>query len=88
MPTSSHDVRARAWTGGLEPVSLVMHGPDDLDEARDVAAGDQAGELAALGRDVLLGRVQPILERALHDALESLIHLLPGPVEALYRERR
>lgn len=65
------------------PVALVVHGHRDLDKASNVAAGHQAGKLALLRLDVLLGSVEALLERVLHDVLELLVNLLPAPRQTL-----
>lgn len=72
-----------AATTTLVPVTLVVHGADDLDETSNVATGDQAGQLTLLGLDVLLGSVETVLEGVLHDELELLIDLLSGPAQTL-----
>lgn len=65
------------------PVTLVVHGLSDLDEASNVATGNQAGQLALLGRDILLGRLETSQESVLHDILELVVDLLLSPSEAL-----
>lgn len=67
----------------LPPVALVVHGLGDLEEAGDVAARHERGELALTNVEVLAGGVQAVLEGAPHDVLEAPVDLFTGPVEAL-----
>lgn len=60
-----------------------MHGLGNLDKASDVAAGHEAGHLALLALDVVLGRLQGRLEAVLHDGLELLVDLLRSPAQTL-----
>jgi hypothetical protein len=60
-----------------------VHGLGNLDEASNVATGNQAGKLALLGFDVLLGGLETSIEGILHDALETVVDLLLGPLDAL-----
>jgi hypothetical protein len=61
------------------PIALLLHGSNDLLEASNVGTGDQRRELALSGCDVLLGRLEAVLEALLHDALELLVDFLRRP---------
>ena len=51
-------VTAEAFPSKLgPPVALVVHGTGNFHEPGNVAASNQAGQLALGGRDVLLGRL-------------------------------
>lgn len=63
------------------PVTLVVHGLSDLDEASNVGTGDERGELALLGGDVLLSGSNTVIEGILHDSLELVVDLLGRPGE-------
>lgn len=63
--------------------ALVGHGIDHLFEASNVAPGNQAGELALAGLDVLLGRLEPVPEAVLHDLLQLLVDLFSCPSHPL-----
>jgi hypothetical protein len=64
------------------PITLVLHGSGDLAEASNVGTGDQAWELAFSWSDVLLGCLKAVIEAVLHDALELVVDLLAGPLDA------
>lgn len=79
-----HDFKTTLKSGlGSPPVSLVAHGIGDLDEACDVTARHQARQFTLLRLDVLLGGLQAILERLLHNRLELAVDLFGGPRCAL-----
>ena len=65
------------------PVTLGLHGVGDLDEASDVGAGHERGQLALGVLDVLLGGLEAVVEAVLHDGLQLLVDLLGGPADAL-----
>lgn len=67
----------------LPPVTLVAHGSSSLAETSNVGTSDQAGELALLSGDVLLGSLKAVVEAVLHDVLELLVDLLGSPGDAL-----
>ena len=62
---------------------MLVHGLGNLEEPSNVAASDQAGQLAFASLDVLLGGLEAELEGVLHNVLQLLIDLLLGPGQAL-----
>ena len=51
----------------LPPVSLVVHGLRNLDEAGKVGTSNQTGEFSLGGVDILLGVADAVVEGVLHD---------------------
>lgn len=51
------------------PISLVAHGGSNFAETCNVGAGDERWELAICALDVLLGRLEAVVESGFHDAL-------------------
>lgn len=69
--------------GGLEPVTVILHGISHLDEAGDVASDDKRWEDVLGEPGVFASSAAAGLEAFLHDILELLVDLFGGPGEPL-----
>ncbi len=65
------------------PIPLRLHRRRHLAKPRNVTPRHQTRKLPLRRLHVLLGRFQPILEAILHNQLQSIIHLLRRPRNAL-----
>ena len=67
----------------LPPITLRMHRSRHFREPSNIAPGHQTRELALRRLDVLLRRLETVLEARFHDALELCVHLFGRPGYAL-----
>lgn len=67
----------------LPPVTMVLHGANNLDISGNVGASNKGRKLALGEVIVLLGRVEAVPEAPLHDSGKFLVNLLRGPRSTL-----